>query len=226
MIAIIPARGGSKGLPGKNIKVFHGKPLISYTIKAAKKSKYIDRVIVSTDDEEIAKISMEYGAEIPFLRPKELATDRAKAIDNYIFTMERLMETEGINIEEFIVLQPTSPLRTYQDIDRAVEVYKKKGAHTVISVNEAEHPPTWYKKINTQGMLVDYIPLVDNSLNRQEEEKSYLPNGAIYIFNFKELKQNYSYYNSKTYPYIMTQENSVDIDTHLDFMLAEIMYEK
>lgn len=225
MLAIIPARGGSKGVLRKNIKYLGGKPLIYYAIKAAKDSKYIDRIIVSTDDEEIAEVALKHGAEVPFLRPNELATDNAKAIDNYIYTMDRLNNNnkDVDKIKDFIVLQPTSPLRTYVDIDNAINIFYENNADTVISVVKAEHPPTWYKKISKEGILVDYLQSVDNSLNRQEAEETYLPNGAIYIFKYDSLKENYGYYNLKTYPYIMAQENSVDIDTILDFKLAELL---
>lgn len=223
MLAIIPARGGSKGVPRKNIKDLAGKPLIYYAIKAAKESKYIDRIIVSTDDEEIAKVALKYGAEVPFLRPKEFATDTAKAIDTYIYTVDRLNKTYNDTIKEFTVLQPTSPLRTSTDIDNAIEIFYKNNAETVISVVKAEHPPTWYKKISKDGILVDYFQSVDNSLNRQEAEETYLPNGAIYVFKYDSLKYNYGYYNQKTYPYVMTTENSVDIDTIIDFKLAELI---
>ncbi|QHQ60698.1 acylneuraminate cytidylyltransferase family protein [Anaerocolumna sedimenticola] len=223
MIAIIPARGGSKGLPGKNIKELAGYPLIYYTIKAAKEANSIDRIIVSTDDKKIADIASNFGAEIPFLRPEELAADHSKAIDNYIYTVDRLNQTRTIAIDEFIVLQPTSPLRTSKDIDNAIELFYKMKAETVISVVKAEHPPTWYKKISPDGILIDYYTSVDNSQNRQEEEVTFLPNGAIFVFNFNALKKNCGYYNSKTYPYVMPQENSVDIDTPIDFQLAELL---
>lgn len=225
MLAIIPARGGSKGVPRKNIKDLAGKPLIYHTIKAAKESNYIDRIIVSTDDEEIAEVALKYGAEVPFLRPDELSTDNAKAIDNYIYTIDRLSKmNKGINlIEEFIVLQPTSPMRTSFDIDNAIGIFYKNNADTVISVVKSEHPPTWYKRISKDGILEDYFEATDNSLNRQEVEETFLPNGAIYVFKYKALKENYGYYNSKTYPYIMSQDNSVDIDTIIDFRIAELM---
>lgn len=223
MLAIIPARGGSKGVPRKNIKDLAGKPLIYYTIKTAKESNHIDRIIVSTDDEEIADIALKYGAEVPFLRPEELATDKAKAIDNYIYTINKLNEMNSDVIEEFIVLQPTSPLRTTSDIDNAIKIFYENKADTVISVVKAEHPPIWYKKINDKGVLADYFPFADNSLNRQEAEETYLPNGAIYIFNYEALIKNYRYYNSQTYPYVMKRENSIDVDTILDFKLAELL---
>jgi N-acylneuraminate cytidylyltransferase/CMP-N,N'-diacetyllegionaminic acid synthase len=223
LIAIIPARGGSKGLPGKNIKLLNGKPLISYTIEEALSSKFIKRVIVSTDDPKIAEVAMSFGAEVPFMRPAELASDNSKAIDTYIYTVEKLMIDTGKPINDFVVLLPTAPLRTSGDIDKAIEIYISKNAETVISVVEAVHPPTWYKKITDEGKLMDLFENVDNSLNRQESKKTYLPNGSIYIFDYKSLKKNNSYYNELTFPYVMDWEKSIDIDTIIDFKLAEIL---
>ena len=116
MIAIVPARGGSKGLPGKNIRILHGKPLIAYTIEAALKSPHIEEVFLSTDSQEIANIGMQYGVTVPFLRPAKLATDDALAIDNYIYTIERLEKISNKEISSVMILQPTSPLRNFQDI--------------------------------------------------------------------------------------------------------------
>ncbi|WP_353106620.1 acylneuraminate cytidylyltransferase family protein [Acetoanaerobium noterae] len=226
MIAIIPARGGSKGVPKKNIKLIDGKPLIYYTIKAAKESKAVSRIIVSTDCLEIASVAKELGAEVPFLRPEYLATDTSKAIDAYLYTIEKINNDENKNINEFMVLLPTSPFRTSDDIDSAVKIFCDKNADTVISVVEATHPPTWYKKISSVGVLEDFIENADNSLNRQEAQKTYLPNGAIYIFKYDKLKENNSYYNKKTFPYIMSIENSIDIDTFIDFKLAKLIMEE
>ena len=222
MLAIIPARSGSKGVPKKNIKELAGAPLISYTIKAAKKSEFITRVIVSTDSEEIADVARKYGAEVPFLRPAELATDDSKAIDVYLYTIERLNLENDEQINEFLVLLPTSPLRNYMDIDQAIKIFKKKNADSVISVTETEYPPQWIKRISEKGVLEDYFQGMNN-LNRQEYEKTYIPNGAIYIFKYNVLKKEYNYYTDKTYPYIMPNIRSIDIDTPLDFMIAEYL---
>lgn len=222
MIAIIPARGGSKGIPKKNIKMLSGQPLIYYTIKAAQESKYISKIIVSTDSLEIAEAAKALGGQVPFLRPSELAEDTSKAIDVYLYTVEKL---NALNEEiiDFAVLLPTSPLRTAEDVDKAIEIFYKNNAKTVVSVVEAEHPPAWYKRINDEGILEDYFSAGDNGVNRQEAEKTYLPNGAIYIFNYDSLKTNYNYYNDATYPYIMSREKSVDIDSPLDFRIAEML---
>ncbi|GAU77771.1 cytidylyltransferase domain-containing protein [Fusibacter sp. 3D3] len=223
MIAIIPARGGSKGLPRKNIKLFHGKPLIAYTIEAALNSKYIERVIVSTEDAEIAEISKKYGAEVPFLRPAELATDTSKAIDAYVFTVESLQEINKMTFDQIVILQPTSPLRKATHIDEAIELFFERGANSIISVTPSDHPPQWYKTIDTQGVLHSYIDS-DNSKNRQELELTYIPNGAIYVFNYSFLKENASYYSDSTYAYVMEKRFSIDIDSMYDFALAEIIY--
>ncbi|PKP61406.1 acylneuraminate cytidylyltransferase family protein [Candidatus Atribacteria bacterium HGW-Atribacteria-1] len=226
MIAIIPARGGSKGLPGKNIKVMNGKPLIWYTINVAKKSKFIDKIIVSTDDDKIAKISKSYGVEIPFIRPKELARDDSLAIDNYIYTIDRLNKEFNYSIGEFVVLQPTSPLRTLLDIDNAIQIFREKKADSVISVSEVIHPPLWSKRINGKGLLRNYFDISMGNKNRQEIEKAYMPNGAIFIFKYSLIKEKHSYYSNKTYPYIMPLERSIDIDSKLDFEFAEYLIKK
>ncbi len=222
MIAIIPARGGSKGLPNKNIKILAGKPLIAYTIEAAKKSKYIDRIIVSTESEEIRHIAENYGAEVPFLRPDYLTGDDSRVIDTYFYTLDRLKSEDGIDVSEFIALQPTSPLRAAEDIDLAVELFRENNADSVISFCETSHPPIWAKKI-VHNQVYDYFTESSGNKNRQEIEKAYMPNGAIFIFNYRFLKENQSYYSGKTVPYIMPLERSVDIDSLLDFEYSEYL---
>ncbi|MGF1807623.1 acylneuraminate cytidylyltransferase family protein, partial [Aliivibrio sifiae] len=182
MIAIVPARSGSKGLPGKNIKLFGEKPLIAYTIEAALKSKYIDDVIISTDDKGIYDLAISFGAKASFLRPKHLAEDESLAIDNYIYTIDRLEKEFNYQINDFVVLQPTSPLRESSDIDGAISLFIEKEADSVISYCEEYHPITWHKYIDKNGKLED---IFDNNIlkNRQDIRPSYYPNGAIYVFN-------------------------------------------
>lgn len=179
MIAIVPARGGSKGLPGKNIKDLCGKPMIAYTIEEALKSKYITEVIISTDCKEIEEIAIKYGAKSPFLRPSFLASDTALAIDNYIYTIDRLNKDFNYNIKDFVVLQPTSPLRKKEDIDGAIELFKNKKTHSVISYTEEHHPLQWHKYINEDGTFENIFK--DTIQNRQEIKKSYYPNGAVFV---------------------------------------------
>jgi CMP-N,N'-diacetyllegionaminic acid synthase len=224
MLAIIPARGGSKGVPGKNIKLLCGKPLIAHTIETATAAKSIDRIVLSTDDPEIAEIAGKYGVDIPFLRPKELAQDDSKAIDNYIYTIERLNTEFNGDYKEFIVLLPTSPLRNHEDIDKAVELFCDNNADSVISCVEMPHPPHWAKKINEEGKIQNYFSVViDNNKNRQEFEPAYIPNGSIFIFRYSLLKEQYTYYSENTYAYVMPKERSVDIDSLFDFRIVEYM---
>lgn len=224
MLAIIPARGGSKGLPGKNIKPLNGKPLIAYAIEAALNAKNIHRVIVSTDDEAIAAVALKYGAEVPFMRPIELASDTALSIDVYRYTVKRLEEESGEDINEFVILQPTSPLRTFQHIDEAIELYKEKQADSVISYCEEHHPIVWHKKLSAEQKIVEIFDNVTMK-NRQDEQKSYYPNGAIYILN-KEILSTNNYYTDNSYAYIMDRKYSVDIDTIEDFAYCEFLLRK
>lgn len=220
MISIIPARGGSKGLPGKNILPLCGKPMIAYTIEAAKQSKYIDRVIVSTDDQKIAEIALQYGAEVPFLRPDFLASDTAQAVDNYIYTIERLSKEWNTPIEEFVVLQPTSPLRIVEDIDGAIEMFMEKQADSVISYTPEAHPVRWHKYLDENNAFVD---IFDTTIaNRQDLKTSYYPNGAVYVFRFSMIKER-KYYTDKSYGFIMPRVRSVDIDYKEDFDYVEFL---
>lgn len=223
MIAIIPARGGSKGLPGKNIKLLNGLPLISYSIKAALKSKHIERVIVSTDSKEIAEIAIYYGAEVPFLRPEYLATDESLSIDNFIYSIERLEELSNHKIENFIVLQPTSPLRNTQHIDEAIDLFISKNADSVISYTKEAHPITWHKYVNNDLRLKSIFE--EDIKNRQDYRVSYFPNGAIYVFS-SNLIRSRNYSSDKTYAFIMPSSHSIDIDTQYDFDYAEFQLSK
>lgn len=224
MIAIIPARGGSKGLPGKNIKLLNGKPMIAYTIEAALNAKGISRVIISTDDEEIAKIAKEYGAEVPFIRPKHLATDDSKAIDVYKYTIGELEKNDSNIITSFIVLQPTSPLRTAKNIEEAIDLFHIKKADNVISFCEEDHPIFWNKYITKEGKFEEIFS-GNFTKNRQEIKRTYRPNGAIYIFSKKTLETQ-NYYSENTFAYIMDKKQSIDIDTIDDFEYAEFLLKK
>ncbi|NOQ31663.1 MAG: acylneuraminate cytidylyltransferase family protein [Helicobacteraceae bacterium] len=224
MLAIIPARGGSKGLPGKNIRDLNGKPLIAYTIEAAQKSKQITKIIISTDDEEIADVCREY-IDIPFMRPQELAQDNSLIVDTYIYTVEKVNNMFGTNYDSVVALLPTCPLRTAEDIDKAIDIFKEKNADSVISFYEAPHPMQWYRKIDKDGVLRAVVPEGDRLANRQEEEKTYLPNGAIYVFKMDILRDR-KYYSDKTYPYLMPAEKSIDIDNLSDFEYAEYVTRK
>lgn len=220
MIVIIPARGDSKGLPGKNVKLLSGKPLIAYTIEAALASKLVSRVIVSTDDSNIVEVAKKYGAEVPFLRPKYLAEDDSLAVDTYLYTINRICKEESIIVENLIVLQPTSPLRTSHDIDNAIKLFKINNADSVISYTQEMHPISWHKNIDSDQRI---ISLPNEKLqNRQDLQPTYYPNGAIYIFKFELLKSK-TYYTENSFAYIMPRNRSIDIDYIDDFEYAEFL---
>jgi len=222
MIAIIPARGGSKGLPRKNIMALNGKPLISYSISAALESQSITDVIVTTDDLDIANVAVEYGAKVPFIREAHLATDNAKAIDVYLDALERLEKNSLYcdKLESFVVLLPTCPLRNAEDIDHAVKLFRNKQADSVISYTLESHPLQWHKYINNDNSFMNIFP--ETIDNRQSQRPTYYPNGAIYVFK-RSLIENNSYYSKRSYCYIMPRDRSVDIDTQYDFDFAAFL---
>lgn len=223
MLAIIPAREGSKGLPGKNIKLLAGKPLIAYSIEAALKSNSITKVIVTTDSEEIAKIAMNFGAECPFLRPIELSTDTARSIDVYRHTIDWLRTNQNMKIENLTILQPTSPLRTHADIDAAISLFYERNADSVVSYCKEYHPIRWHKYITEDCRFENIFQEVLN--NRQVERPSFFPNGAIYVFKSDLIEQE-KYYTSNSYAYLMPRIKSVDIDTLEDFEYVEFLINK
>jgi len=222
ILAIIPARGGSKGVPGKNLKDLNGKPLIAWTIEAAKKSRYIDEIVVSTDYKAIAKAAIKYGATVPFKRPKELASDNAKMIDVMSHCI-RFFQNAGDDYDIIILLQPTSPLRSAHDIDKAIGFFIEKGAKAVVGVVECEHSPQLAnilpKDLNMNKFLIKNI----GNKNRQELEAYYRINGAVYLADIDFIISRRDWYGPNTFAYIMRRENSVDIDNLFDFMLAEFI---
>lgn len=224
MLALIPARGGSKGLPGKNIKLLHQQPLIAYSIAAALECPSVTRVIVSTDNAEIAQIAQKYGAEVPFLRPQHLATDTSTSLETYLFTLSELEKTENYPCEDILILQPTSPLRTALHIQEAIELFKAKNADSVVSYCQEHHPIFWHKYVNENGQFAEVFN-EGNIQNRQELKPTYYPNGAIYIFKTQLLKQGI-YYTENSYAYLMDKKFSVDIDTEEDFEFASYLIEK
>lgn len=222
VLAIITARGGSKRLPNKNIKIFLGKPLIAWTIKHAVASRYIDKVIVSTDSKKIASISKRYGADVPFLRSKELATDNASSISVVLHAVEWL-KNKGEKYDLLLLLQPTSPLRKTEDVNKAIELLFLKKAQAVISVCEVDHHPYWSNKLPKNGCMNNFITKAATDKNSWKLAKFYRLNGAIFLAYCDYLKKQKSFLGRKTYAYIMPKERSVDIDSELDFRFAEFL---
>lgn len=225
VLGVIPARGGSKGLPGKNIMLIMGKPLIAWTIEQALLSKCIDRVIVSTDNTEIADISRRFQAEVPFIRPPELANDTAKGIDVLLHAMDWVEKNEK-SYDLVMYLQPTSPLRTSEDIINTLQLMEEKKAQAIVSVCKAEHPPEWSNTLTDNLSLNSFVRANNVNKNRQDIQPYYRLNGAIYLACWDYIKKNKSWFKEDSYAYIMPTERSVDIDTEIDLLFAEFILMK
>lgn len=226
ILAVIPARGGSKGLPGKNIKLLNGKPLIAYTIEAALESGLFEKVIVSTDDFEIADIAKKYGAEVPFMRPQELSGDAVSSDDVILHALD-FYKDNGKEFEYVCKLQPTSPLRTSKHICDAYEIMQKRNADYIVSVCECEHSPLWAGVLDADLSLENFIKRENVTACRQSFEKYYRLNGAIYLGKVEKFMRDKNFLGKGSIAYIMQQIDSVDIDSELDFLFAKtIMAER
>ncbi len=215
-LAIIPARGGSKRLPRKNALELAGKPLIAWTIGAGLKSRYIDKVIVTSDNEEILNISQKFGANT-IKRPSELANDTATTFDAIRHTIDNIEKYDYI-----VLLQPTSPLRNEKHIDEAIELLKHKCADAVVSVCEMQHSPLWSNTLNMDLSMSGFLK--DEALNKRSQDLQiyYRLNGALYICKTDRLLKEESFFiKDNIYAYRMDRESSVDIDTKLDFQIAQ-----
>ena len=217
VLALIPARGGSKGIKDKNVMPLHGKPLIAYTIEAAVKSKYVDEVVVSTDSDKIAETAKQYGARIPFMRPSELAQDSSKTLDVVLHAL-RALNRSG-EYHALILLQPTQPLRTEEDIDGAIEKFFSCGEKPLVSVSEVSDHPILIRQIDEGGVLTKMLN-VSSTCRRQDMPPFYRVNGCIYINRTSDVNENTSF-NDNEIPYVMPKERSVDIDALVDLAIAE-----
>jgi CMP-N,N'-diacetyllegionaminic acid synthase len=218
ILALIPARGGSKGIPRKNIRLLCGKPLISYSIIEALKSEKINKVVVSTEDEEIARVSRKCGSEI-IRRPEELATDTSDSDEVITHAITVLMEGHYAP-EVLVLLQPTSPLRSAKEIDAAIDIFLSHDCDSVVSVSETPHSPYWSFILEKRVLK----PLFDEKYfhtRRQDLPLTYIPNGAIYVSTPEKFVKNKGFYGKKIIPLIMSSMTSVDIDNEFDFLMAE-----
>lgn len=216
------ARGGSKSIPQKNLALVAGRPLIAWTIEAALRCHVVERVIVSTDDEEIASVARAEGAETPFMRPPELAEDSTPTMPVVVHALQWLQAEEGYLPGAVVLLQPTSPLRTADDIRTAMTLAHEHAADSVVSVSPAWSHPHLAKRITSEGLLEDFIahPKVER---RQDLEPVYALNGAIYISRRAHLLAQQSFYGPKTYAYVMPPERSLDVDTPWDLHLCDLI---
>lgn len=218
-IAIIPARSGSKGLKDKNIKLLNGKPLMAYTIEAAMNSNLFDEIYVSTDSEIYADIAVKYGAHVPFLRSRELATDTASSWD-VVKEAIHYYKLEGKTYDIVTLLQPTTPFRTEKDIIEAYNILESNNANAVVSVCEVDHSPLWCNTLPENHDMSNFIQKELIELPRQKLNKYYRLNGAIYMVKTEYLNNSKSIYDSNCTALIMGKERSIDIDDEFDFKIA------
>ena len=221
ILGIIPARAGSKGIPGKNIKMIADEPLICWTIKNALKSLLIDKVIVSTDGDDIANISEQCGAEVPFFRPKELAADTSPTSDVVIHALHHFSE-KGHKYDCVAILEPTSPLRKKDDIDRGIKTFIDFGeADSLVTLGEVhtEHPVIVKKVIN--NMVCPYMHDAAKIYQRQQADKAYFPYGVLYLSKSEEFQKQKTFYTNKTLPLFIERWQNYEIDDEIDFLLVE-----
>lgn len=230
ILAIIPARGGSKGLPGKNIRPLLGKPLIGWTIEQAKSSKYIDEIFISTDCSIISKVAESFGVKVPELRPAELASDSASSASFVIYTLDKL-KTEGKDFDYILLLEPTSPLRTNNDIDDSIELAINNPDYDgVVSLGEVhmEHPLI-VKKVNRQTQKI--LPYIDNAQKinqRQEADLAFFPYGIVYLVKKDHFLKTKEFYGVNTIPYYVERWQCYEVDDVFDFVAIEsiLKYQK
>ncbi len=219
ILAIIPARGGSKGLPRKNVLPFAGKPLITWTIEAARHSQYLDHIILSSDDDEIINVAKLNNVDVPFVRPQNLASDTASGTDVVLHALQNCL---GFDI--LVLLQPTSPLRRADDIDGAIKKMMVLKAQCCVSLSASGKSPYWAYEIDDNQHLAPVIPNLDSKAdNRQDLPVSYYLNGAVYVAYSKWFQINQDFKTKETIGYVMPRERSIDIDDKLDFIVAETL---
>jgi CMP-N,N'-diacetyllegionaminic acid synthase len=228
-LAVITARGGSKGLPGKNIKILLGKPLIAWTIEKALESKYLDKVVVSTDSDEIADVAEQYGAEVPFKRPKKLSGDNIGSFEVVVHAIEYLVK-KGDEYDYVVLLEPTSPMRKKGDLDNAIAtlIDREKEADSLVSLGKVnlEHPAVM-KKVDDKGYMIPYMRRPEKVTGRQGLSPAYFPYGVIYLTKIDALYKHKSFYQNKTIPYFIERWQCYEVDDIYDFMAIEaILREK
>jgi CMP-N,N'-diacetyllegionaminic acid synthase len=218
VLAVIAARGGSKGLPGKNIIELAGKPLVAWSIEAGRRSQYIDRLILSSENEDIIAVAKRFGCEVPFRRPAELATDSAAADAVLVHALDHLDEA----FDFFVLLQPTSPLRTAADIDGAIELCVRLGAPACVGMCESPKPAEWMYRVGDDGRVRPVLGDVI-TLRRQELPPTFVINGAVYVARVDWYRRHRAFLSPETVAWRMPRERSIDIDTELDLIIARVI---
>lgn len=222
VLAVIPARAGSKGLPRKNLRLLGGKPLIDWTVAAARGSSFLDRVILSTEDEETIAHGRSIGCDVPFRRPDELATDTARTIH----VLHHLLENIDGSYDYVVQLQPTSPFRTSSDIDSAIRLCLEANAPACVSVCPVEKSPQWIFSLRQNSRMQPLMPLPERLSRRQDMPPYYELNGAIYVARVDWIRRQQGFLSDETVAYVMPQKRSLDIDDEIDLALAEILLPK
>lgn len=220
-LALVVARGGSKSIPRKNLAPLAGKPLLAWTIDAAQRCQTELRLVVSTDDREIAEVARQCGAEVPFMRPAELARDDTPSLDVVLHAVD-VLASRGYDADRVLLLQPTSPLRTPDDIDAATRIAGDRDATSVVSVCPSRDHPWLTKRVTPEGVLEDFFPHKP-VVRRQELEPAFALNGAIYLTRTAWLRSHRSFYAQPTYAYVMPAERSLDVDEPWDLHLCELV---
>ena len=217
VLAVITARGNSKRLPHKNILDVGGRPLIAWSIEAAKNSLFIDRFILSSDDDKIIQTARKWGCEAPFKRPPELACDETLIEHVLIHALDSIKEA----YDYIVLLQPTSPLRTPKDIDECIALCNEHGASACVSVFQTKKSPYWTFRVDESGCMTPFLRAEEPSHPRQNLLNTHMVNGAVYVAEVPWYIKNQTFFSANTVAYIMPPERSVDIDTKLDLMLVE-----
>jgi CMP-N,N'-diacetyllegionaminic acid synthase len=221
VLAIITARGGSKGLPGKNIIDLGGKPLLAWSVEAAQQSRYVDRLILSSEDDDIIAVAEKFGCEVPFRRPREFATDAATIDPVLIHALDHLDEA----FDYLVLLQPTSPLRTAADIDGAIKVCAERGAPACVGMCETAKPVEWMYRVGANAGLEPILGEIVTS-RRQELPKTYVINGAVYVARVDWYREHRGFLDPATLAWCMPPERSIDIDSELDLIVARALVDR
>ena len=223
LLFLVPARGGSKGVPKKNIAEIAGKPLLAWSINAALKCRHSGRVIVTTESEEIAQIARAWKAEVPFMRPEELSGDEIPSLWPALHALQWLSDNEAFKPDYLVLLQATSPLREARDIDAAIDLAMAKNADAVVSVSPVSCHPYWTKKLDVDGRMADFISLDKPTSRRQNLPNAFGLNGAIYLIKPEVLAAQKTWYPPSTFAYVMPTERALDVDTPWDVRLADMV---